>query len=265
MAVLIHGDRIVPVWLEAARHLAQCADNVERNIVLEIASPGVLNALDRDVIGAVDEALKTQLPGLSVQTVASTIFPNHLYKLDKRPAFYESYLNAMSKGKKKGTWGTYALRMIRRVARNGTTTYNPLETLVRKLQASKEGRCFQAVYELGLVDVELDLQDDGFGFELPLYDPALDRNLTLNMPCLSHLSFKVTKGKLDLTALYRSHWYCQRALGNLIGLNNLFNFVATESGFERGVLTCLSTHAYLDTQSFGGAQATKKLLESFDK
>ncbi|MDI2141299.1 hypothetical protein KBJ94_04570 [Pseudomonas sp. ITA] len=263
MAVLIHGDRIVPAWLEAARHLAGCKENTERNLVLEIASPGVLDAQDRDVIGTVDAALKANCPGLSVQTVASTIFPNSLYKLDNRPAFYESYVNAMAKGQKKGGGGTYALRMIRRVARNGKSTYNPLETLVRKLQASKAGRCYQAVYELGVIDVEYDLEDDGFGFELPLYDPAADQNKPRNMPCLSHLSFKVTGGKLDITAMYRSHWYCQRVLGNLVGLNNLHHYVATESGFERGVLTVLSTHALLDVKSFGGAKATKELLNSF--
>jgi len=263
MAVLIHGERIVPAWLAAARHLVGCKEYTERNLVLEIATPGVLNEQDRDVIGAVDAALQLHEPGLSVQTVASTIFPNNLYKLDKRPAFYDSYVNAMTRGQKAGTWGTYALRMIRRVARNGKTTYNPLETLVRKLQKSKNGRCYQAVYELGVMDIEFDLEDDGFGFELPLYEPAADRNMPRNMPCLSHLSFKVTQGKLDLTAMYRSHWYGQRVLGNLIGLNNLHNFVAVESGFERGPLTVVSTHALMDMKSLGGVKATKALLDGF--
>jgi len=254
---------VVSAWLDAARHLANCSDYTARNLVLEIASPGVLQAQDRDVIGAVDAAIRQHWPGLSIQTVAGTIFPNDMYRRDGRPAFYASYLNAMANGMKRGTWGTYAYRMMRRVGRDGKTTYNPLEVIVRKLIASKTGRRFQAVYELGVVDAEYDLEDDGFGFELPLYEPAVDRNKPMNMPCLSHLSFKVTGDKLDLTAVYRSHWYGQRALGNLIGLSNLHKFVCTESGFDRGVLTCIATHAYLDVETLGGAMAAKQMLAAF--
>lgn len=126
----------------------------------------------------------------------------------------------------------------------------------------KKGCVFRQLTSWG-GDIEYDLQDDVFGFELPLYDSATDHNLTMNMPCLSYISFKVTAEKLDLTAIYRSHWYGQRVLGNLIGLSNLHKFVAVESGFDRGVLTCIATHAYLDIKSLGGTQATKRLLASF--
>lgn len=265
MAVLIHSDRIAPAWLAAARHLVGCGEYTDRNLILEMSSPGAITAQDRDIIRAVDGALRQSTPGLSVDTVAGTIFPNGLYKRDRRPDFYASYMDAITRAMKPGTWGTYAMRMMRRVSRDGQATYNPLEVIVRKLQASKEGRCFQAAYELGVIDVEYDLAGgpDGFGVELPLYDADFDRNLTMNMPCLSHLSFKVTADKLDLTAVYRSQWYGQRALGNLIGLSNLLKFVSTESGFESGVLTCIATHAYMDMKSLGGARATREMLKAF--
>lgn len=265
MAVLIQSERVVAAWLEAARHLAESAGYTDRNLVLEIANPGKLTAEDKQIISTVDAALRKRWPLLSVQTVAGTIFPNDLYRKDKRPAFYESYLNAMSHGMKKGTWGTYAMRMMRRVTRDKKKTFNPLEVIVRKLQAAKDGRRIQAGYEMGLIDVEYDLEEgvDGFGCELPLYDPTVDRNRSINMPCLSHLSFKLTGDKLDLTAVYRSHWYGQRALGNLIGLSNLHKFVGAESGFECGALTCIATHAYLDVSSLGGAKAAKAMLKGF--
>ncbi|CAO3308158.1 hypothetical protein CXB65_21560 [Pseudomonas monteilii] len=44
---------------------------------------------------------------------------------------------------------------------------------------------------------------------------------------------------------------------------NLHKFVSDEAGFERGVLTCIATHAYLDVESLGGAKAAKQLLSSF--
>lgn len=50
-----------------------------------------------------------------------------------------------------------------------------------------------------------------------------------------------------LTALYRSHYYVYRALGNLYGLAWLQHFVAREVGIEAANLVCHSTMAKLDT------------------
>ncbi|WP_241000725.1 hypothetical protein [Pseudomonas viridiflava] len=52
-------------------------------------------------------------------------------------------------------------------------------------------------------------------------------------------------------------------MGNLIGLSNLHKFVSDESEVERGVLTCIATHAYLDVESLGGAKAAKQMLAAF--
>ncbi|WP_313055348.1 hypothetical protein [Pseudomonas lopnurensis] len=264
MAKLIPSEGIGVAWLSAARHLDGQKGKKDRNLVLEISKPQALAADDRTVIKAVDTVLREHNSDLSIETVAGTIFPNGLYRRDQRPQFYKTYSDIMAKAKKPGTWGTYAMRMIRRVNRSGTGVFNPLETIVEKLLDSHEGKQYQSAYELGVIDIEDDLDDnhDGFGFELPLYDPATDRKVAMNMPCLSHLSFKLTDGKLDLTAVYRSHWYGQRALGNLVGLSQLHSFVGKESRYECGTLTCIATHAYLDTENLGGAKAAKALLDS---
>lgn len=49
-----------------------------------------------------------------------------------------------------------------------------------------------------------------------------------------------------LTAFYRSHFYVQRALGNLFGLAHLQNFVAEQAGLEQASLVCISSMAQLD-------------------
>jgi hypothetical protein len=49
-----------------------------------------------------------------------------------------------------------------------------------------------------------------------------------------------------LTAIYRNHYYVERALGNLIGLSQLLFFVARESGLQPRGLVCHSTFARLD-------------------
>jgi hypothetical protein len=49
-----------------------------------------------------------------------------------------------------------------------------------------------------------------------------------------------------LTGVYRSHYYIQRALGNLFGLAHLQHFIAQEAGLQMGPLVCHSTMAQLD-------------------
>jgi len=51
-----------------------------------------------------------------------------------------------------------------------------------------------------------------------------------------------------LTAMYRYHYYIEKALGNLLGLSQLLFFVAKETGLGVGPLVCLSTYAVLDTE-----------------
>jgi hypothetical protein len=246
-------ERIVPTWLAAVTHL-NGHGREGRNLVLEIPSPKVLTAEDRGVIAQVDSAIRSS-SDLSVKTVAATIFPQSIYLRHGRPDFYDAYMAIMERAKKRGTWGTYALRMMRRQSPKTGEYIYPLEQIIKKLtRATTVGNPYQSNYELGVApqaeEAEPEIVD---GCELPLFNAERDGNCVANIPCLSHLSFKITAGNvLDLTAIYRSHYYCQRALGNLIGLSQLHNFVATESGMRVGMLTCVSTHAVLDLSSWGG-------------
>ncbi len=268
MAKVFSGQRIVPVWVAAARSLnkAKVQGRTERNYVLEITSPVLLLQADLPVISAVDAKLRNAKRELSLETVAGTLFPNGLYRRFGRPDFYDHYLDAIKKGKDKNTWGTYATRMIERTNPKTKAIFNPLDTIVEKLIAAKNGRRIHAAYELGVV-APADLVDEpviDFGCELPLYDPVTDGGRPTNIPCLSHLSFKLNDDDtVDLTAVYRSHHYAQRSLGNLIGLSQLLAFVAKEAGLKPGTLTCVSTQAHLDVDTWGGVEATDALLATF--
>jgi thymidylate synthase len=59
---------------------------------------------------------------------------------------------------------------------------------------------------------------------------------------------------LSLAAVYRSHDYVLKALGNFIGLSRLLNYVCSKTGHSVGTLTCLSAYAFLGTRR--GAAAT---------
>jgi hypothetical protein len=64
-----------------------------------------------------------------------------------------------------------------------------------------------------------------------------------------------------LTAIYRNHPYVTRCLGNLIGLGRLQAFVAREADLRLGSLTCVSTHAQLDTGHGWGVKDARALVE----
>lgn len=273
MATLFHThERIVPTWLAAARHLNAQRGRQAKNLLLEIQRPMDLTEDDHAVMARVDEALARK--NLTLRTVAGTIFPIAMYKQYGRPGYYEKYKEMLERGQKANSWGTYAHRMIERPGRVPGTTINPLEYLVEKLKAEgqpqrkdKKKVSFVATYELGVADPDEDLQPQAdVGGDVPIYDPACDMRDWLGLPCLSHLSFKRVPcdngHAVDLTAIYRSHHYCTRALGNLIGLGQLLSFVAKESELNVGTLSCLSTHAELDVQEWGGVGLTNAILNA---
>lgn len=265
MTEVFPRSRVVQAWLAGIRYLKSQKSHDATNIILEIASPQAATSEDRQVVNAVTHALQQRKAGRTVMTAAGTIFPQTIYKRYGRPDWYERYKSIMARGMAPNTWGTYALRMIKRKDESGAT-FNPLDKIIEKLIAirTKKLNKYVAAYELGVCDLATDLADDlnGVGFDLPTYDPSVDRHKYYGSACLSHVTFKLMHGKIDLTAIYRSHHYAERALGNLIGLAQLQQYVATEAGYETGTLTCISTYAKLDN-GLGGIRAASKLLETF--
>lgn len=263
MGVVITELRIVPAWLAAAKHL-EANGREYRNVVLEIEYPNELPPGDRAVLDQVDAALLANTDDLSIRTVATTIFPQAIYDRLGPDKFAARFLQIMTRAKKKNTWGTYATRMLSRRGRAPGSTFNPLEQIIFKLKrASTDGHGYRSNYELGVhLAEELDETEYEVACELPTYESAIDGAKVSNMPCLSHLTFKMMDGgRLDLTAIYRSHYYAARALGNLVGLSQLMSYVAKESGLKVGTLTCISTHAVLDLKAWGGVGKGKALLD----
>lgn len=259
MAKIVTGDRVVPVWMAALDHL-ELNKGRFRNLLLEIESPDALTKADRAVIDLVDLVLR-KYGETNVMTVAGTIFPFGLYKKVGAKDLPARFLAIMSRAKVKGHWGTYAMRLMSRPGKKPSETINPLYEVVRKLKkASTDGVGYNSNYELGAHAPD-DLFSEDIACEVPLYSPAEDRGKISNYPCLSHLTFKlVGRNELELTAIYRSHYYVQRALGNLIGLAQLMRFVALEAGLEIGRLTCISTDAHLDVENWGGAVSARALV-----
>jgi hypothetical protein len=234
----IEGETIPEVWLRAADCLLKQEQYSAHSMILDIQQPAKMTPVDFRIFDQVDDFLREH-DRYPLVTIAGTIFPAGLYLSHGPAGVYDIYPNKVYP-KIKANWGTYAYRILHRDRKDGASM-NPLQVLVEKLRKQlKGGHALRAAYELNSVDVFTDI---------PLYDSASDSTRTLNQPCLSHMSFRLrTANSLMLTALYRSHYYVQKTLGNLLGLAQLQTFVAKEAGLEIGPLICHSTYATLETE-----------------
>jgi hypothetical protein len=264
--VIDDKQRFVPTWAEAVKYL-QANGRQATNLVLEITKPTLVTDADQQVLAAVDQQLrqnsaaKPKDPDLTINTVAATIFPQGVYARHKPPQFYGKFKDLMKKGQKPHTWGTYAMRLMHRESSKGHIL-NPLENVVAKLhKATHGGKAVKSNYEVGMHTCYADADFDAGAAEVPVTDPFRDTR-DRGIPCLSHLTFKLLDDKVHLTAIYRTHFYCQRALGNLKGLAQLLNFVAAESEIDIGTLTCISTLACLDLESWTSAKNGADFLKN---
>jgi hypothetical protein len=249
----IEARTCVDAWLQASSYLlTQEADNWRAyNIILEIHDPLALPPAEREVVAVLD-AFLTGHGGLPINTVVNTIFPAQLYQKHGATGVYERYMSEIYPEVAKHpdcSWGTYAQRIICRTGADGATIH-PLRDLIAKIktQIGMSGPN-RAVFELGILDPLCDI---------PIYDPADDRKRPIGGPCLSHISVKLTADRrVMITGFYRSHFYVQRALGNLFGLAHLQHFIAEETGLKMGPLICHSSMGQLDLRprKKGGAEA----------
>ena len=185
------------------------------------------------VIKAVDAFLtKHSKNGFLVRTVANTIFPQATYEAHGSPEFYDVYIKKVFPRLKRSPrdWGRYFERMIAYPTPNGPM--NLLGDLVADMKRNAAAvRTYRNIYEL------------------PIYNPMKDRvGSPIGRQCLSFMSFKLdADNRLLLSAVYRNHFYTEKLLGNLIGLGQLMDFVATEAKVRVGPLSVLSTHAQADS------------------
>jgi hypothetical protein len=244
-------------WVKTASYLETQPNWKGYTLLLEIAEPLALTPADAAVYAEVDAFLRKH-DAQPVSTVVNTIFPATVYARHGADHVLQEYARIAKRIRKHpdicGRWGTYAMRLTERVDTHGKS-FNPLEALITKLeQQLKRPGPMGAAYELDIIEAENVL-------EIPVYDCRVDRSRPLGGPCLSHLSFKLKERKLMLTAVYRHHYYIERALGNLYGLAWLQEFVTNKLGIEKAELVCHSTLGKLDQDGGWTAKEISGLLK----
>ena len=234
MTHLITTDSQLEAWIKGTTFVIENGPTM--NLVLEVQSP-VVRGGTPTTLALVDDLLRT-VKEPTTHAVAETIFPTALYRrygLDGVLKVYPEEVYPAIRPHRKIGWGTYAYRIVHRELPDGQTI-SPLGTLIDTMrQESAQLRPKRSCYEVTLSDPRLDI---------PIYDPSCDRSRRMGGPCLSHLSFKLFDGVVHLTALYRSHDYCRKALGNLLGLARLQACVAAETKQGIGSLAVHSSYAY---------------------
>lgn len=234
MTVIFENSHRLETWVDSTLFLLE--NGPQLNVVLSILSPESEGLGAKEARTMVDEFLgcEKQYP---LHTVAETIFPGWAYSKRgwRGVELYADEEYGRIKNFKSG-WGTYAYRMLRRTNSKGDIV-NPLKILITKMrdELSKKGDGgFRACYEIGIAEGE---------YDLPLYNSTHDMNRRRGGPCLSHVSFKLSEKQVHLTAIYRSHDYGYKTLGNLLGLARLQTCVANEIGASVGTLVVHSTYA----------------------
>lgn len=219
-------------WLQVCSRLAAAGDMF--GVTLHIEDPTRHSTADNRVILEVDRFLKEH-HSFPITTVANTIFPSSLYVPGERELLYSRYAKQYPKIKAAAPdWGRYFDRMTRWKSSNGKATINQLEKVVENLKK------YGPAGEKHVSDM----------YEMTLFNPEKDSAKFRGRQCLSFVELKPEfdgkRGRLHMIAVYRSHFYISKALGNLVGLGRLLHFIAREAGTEAGTMTIHSTHAALD-------------------
>lgn len=164
--------------------------------------------------------------------VAYTIFPYKLYKGQARVDFYKHY------------WKYYDAFDLKSYANWGDTYF------ARMIRYGDKGNI---VDQLGTIIDSINSRAKNYGASYVIVIPYPQKDIKRKMgaPCLNYITVQVElinrKKYINLCAVYRNHDFRERAYGNYYGLGKLMEYITSETHSRMGVLTCISSHAYINT------------------
>lgn len=183
-----------------------------------------------EIRNALDEQLVADGKGLSVNTVANTIFPSMWNPSADRQELYERYRRILRRLRKHSgnRYGLYFQRLISYGAdKNGEGGVNQLEHII---QTWHKGNHRRTALQAGLFD--------------PLSDHT--HQPVRGFPCLQQVSFaRSGDSGLSITGYYATQYVVERAYGNYLGLCRLGRFMAREMGLSFNQMVCIATPVQL--------------------
>ncbi|MDR1482827.1 MAG: hypothetical protein LBI74_09390 [Synergistaceae bacterium] len=153
------------------------------------------------------------------------------------------YQAEMLDGERKTDWPyTYGNRLRGYFKRRDGSVIDALEVASRQLRAE--------ISE----DNGADLNPDSRSAFLSLWDPGADLEAEGGRPCMTSVFLRKIEGRLELTAVYRTH-NAQRAwINNVCGLIAILNYVCERTGTVPGPITVFSHSISLDPGELEPAQ-----------
>jgi hypothetical protein len=242
MAIFVHGPNVSAAWAQGLERLLDVGGEAV-NLTVAIEDPATeLPAVRAEVDAVIDGRRRTKKGVQRISTVANTIFPQSLY-VERLGADAEAHLYEMERRsrpvtRRRNSRGNYFERMVAWPGPDGQS-FNQLDQAITRLRRLREqGKQRGNQFEVGLSTPA----DEAIA--MPVAVPGRDRQ-TIGFPCLSHVSLSLQKGVVHMSALYRNHEFVERAYGNYVGLGRLLRFVAHQSGWPMGELTCVSASVTL--------------------
>ncbi len=153
-----------------------------------------------------------------VEDPQSEMIPEEYSWNDER---LEEYALQLISGRNPGFEYTYGER-LRSWCAPGAEEVDQIDYVIRRLRANPETRRATAVTWIPPVDTARD-----------------------EIPCMIVDDFKIRDGRLNLTALFRSHDFAGAYPANLYGLTRLLEHVAERTGSKPGAIVTLSASAHV--------------------
>jgi hypothetical protein len=168
---------------------------------------------------------------LTVATAANTIFPQSLWFPGmSRHDLYAKYLRILPRLRRdpRNRRGIYFERMIS--YGRGPEDGNQVEHIFR---AFEQGVKRTSAYQVSIADPRTDLTKTPF----------------LGFPCLQQIAIHPSErtGTLSITGFYGTQYLFERGYGNFLGLCRLGNFLSAEMGLRLTRMTCVASHAPVES------------------
>lgn len=213
------------------------------NLIVQIQDPA---AFDETLHAEIDRFARAESL-LPPKDVAYTIFPHNLYRTHGDAArLFEAYNRPggmfQRLQRRTGRWGTYFRRLTAYETTRGAE--NQLKRIIDCMN-TRDTVCRAAYTAV-----------------IPI--PGSETVRKLGAPCLNYIAVQSSPQPnapplVGLLAVYRNHDFLNKAYGNYWGLCHLVCFIAQETASIPGPLTCISSHAYVQSKK----RAIAALLSGF--
>ncbi len=243
------GARLSHAWGEVFLELLKPGVNELSPLVVTISAfdDSRLPIEDMSMRRALDRFLTTKQ---TCRTVASTIFPNSLWRpsgSNDAQELYDRYESVWPRVKRcrLNSNGVYFRRLMAYQPKADDPNLAPVNQLKHVIDTYGAGNHRHSALQASIFDPTRD------------HSPARQRGF----PCLQQVAFAVADGELGVTGFYALQHHVAKAYGNYLGLCWLGRFMARQIKLKLARVTCIASMVKLGDFGKGELSGLKALVE----